>query len=749
MFHVCSSYLSLHYTVSGDEAMDKLGYNVTVSISNVTLQGSPATGKTSVVDLAMGRPPAVDCHSTGVAEPPSCSIIVGDDSSEDVEWEELTPDRMLDMVCETIEALAKPVDEHPEPAVLQHETGAVQHDTEATPTDPLPLSPPHSSHHSPPPSSPHSPPPSSPHSPPPSSPPSSPPHSPPPHSPPPSFPPSSPSHSPPPSPLLGQTQAKHKRDFPQILTAIMQRLPEVRESTSLFHARLILMSDSGGQPNYLDVFPLFVRNKCLALFTLKLNEPLHAIPQFSYCIHGHPISMADTMLQYSQGQLLESLAKSMTSFLPSLSQSSGCHGNACFAVVGTFVDRMDECVDESLDDKNTSLAQSLKAYEQLRMNYKGKAILPINAIESNEKQRRQYMMELRQLISESPSVEVTIKLRWFAFYLSLLSKAEQRAILSLQECLDIGRSLDMDEQETRTAITFFHNLNLILHYQTDELDMFVIIKLKPILDLVSLLIGASFLNEDELRDLFGINLPSDVREDFQQYGLLEQQTLEECFHSKFPELLNAEAFINLLAEVKAIAVIENSNAFFMPCVLRYASKEEECMVMKGRHVSCPWMVRLRNRCGSQELYVPLPPAFSSTLIVLLFSSDMFCIIDNRRQYRNVFSFGFHNGGDVTIVERLVQLEIYYSFSDSECSILRSHILEAILETEKRLSFDIDSITIEDSFPCSCSSSPQSESRHILCKPTSGPPLAAQCEQTKKKCKLTKQQLCWLPPGMPL
>ena len=499
--------------MSSDEAMDKLGYNVTVSISNVTTQGPPATGKTSVIDLAMGRPPAVDRHSTGVAEPPSCSIIVGDDSSEDVEWEKLTPDRMLDMVCETIEALAEPVDHlgTERHAVLQ------QHETGATPTL------------------------------------------------------SDPAHSPPGA--AGHTPAtKHRpRDFPQILTAIMQRLPKVRGSTRLFRTRLLLMSDSGGQPNYLDVFPLFVRNKCLALFTLKLNEPLHAIPQFSYCIQGHSISMADTMLQYSYWQLLESLAKSMSSFLPSLSQSSGCCGNARFAVVGTFADRMDECVSESLEDKNTILAQSLKAYERLRINYKGKAILPINAVTSDKKQtRRQYMMELRRHISKSPSVEVTIKLRWFGFYLSLLSssKAKQRAILSLQECLDIGRSLDMDEQETRKAITFFHNLNLILHYQTDELDMLVIINLKPILDLVSLTIGVSFIDEDELHDFFSIDLPAGAREHFQQHGCFDRRTLHECF--QFPRLLNADAFINLLAEVKAVAIIKNSNAFFMPCVLRYA-----------------------------------------------------------------------------------------------------------------------------------------------------------------------------------
>ena len=662
--------------------MDKLGYNVTVSISNVTTQGPPATGKTSVIDLAMGRPPAVYRHSTGIAEPPSCFIVVGDDGSEDVEWEELTPDRMLDMVCETIKALAKPIDhlgtEQRRDAVLQ------QHETGATPTF------------------------------------------------------SDPAHSPPAGPGAA---TKYRRDFPQILTDIMQRLPKVRGSTHLFRTRLLLMSDSGGQPNYLDVFPLFVRNKCLALFTLKLNERLDAIPQLSYCIRGHPISMADTMLQHSYRQLLESLAKSMSSFLPSLSPSSDCHGNAHFAVIGTFADKVDECASESLDDKNTSLAKSLKAYERLRINYKGKPILPINAIISDKKKRRQYMMELRRQISKSPSIEVTIKLRWFGFYLSLLSssKAKQRAILSLQECVDIGRSLNMDEQETRKAITFFHNLNLVLHYQA-----LVIIELKPILDLLSLLIGVSFINEDELHDLLGINLPAGAREHFQQHGCFDRHTLAECF--QFPRLLNAEAFINLLAEVRAVAIIDKSNDFFMPCVLRCASKEEERKIMKGQRPSCPWIVRLKTEQASQYLYIPLPPAFSPVLIVSLLSSDLFFIVSDQLQYRNIFVLRYHSGGDIVIIERQLQLEIYYSFSDSECSVIRSLIHKTILETEKRLSFDVDSITIEDSFPCSCN--PQIESRHILYKPSIP---RAKCKLTRKRCALREQELRWLQStaGMPL
>ena len=57
-----------------------------------------------------------------------------------------------------------------------------------------------------------------------------------------------------------------------------------------------------------------------------------------------------------------------------------------------------------------------------------------------------------------------------------------------------------DLQEYGNHFLESHNLNLILHYQTDELDMLVIINLKPILDLVSLTIGVSFIDEDELHD---------------------------------------------------------------------------------------------------------------------------------------------------------------------------------------------------------------------------------------------------------
>ena len=697
-----------------DEAKKELGYNVTVSIMNVTVQGLPDTGKSSLIDLAMGKRPDLDRQSTGVAEPPQCFIVVGDDSSENFEWETLPPHRMLEALCKTIQnQLAEPVnDQLKTESAVQHETGATS--TRPTPffsdTSSSPIS--HSDSH-----------PQSaisllvaPFAP--------------------SLAPVAPSLAPLALPLLpGQAPlTKPKRDYPQILKDIIKRLPEVNEPTTLSEARLILMSDSGGQPNFLDVFPLFVRNKCLAIYTLKLNERLDATPKISYRVKDRSISMANT---YSYWRLLESLAKSMS------------HLNAQYAIYGTFLDKKDQCV-ETIEEKNKYIANHLKAYDNVRFNRKGDAaIFPVNTITEDASLREEFWKELRQLIknAEHLCIKKDIKLLWFAFYLSLLSSAEdkQRAILSMKECLDIGRSLDMNDQETKEAIMLFHDLNLIFHCLRSELDSFVIIKLECIFELVSCLICGP---ESELCGHFGIKLPHGVQKDFQEYGRLNQEILEKYFRCKFPKPFNAKDCVSLLAELKAIAITDKStNAFFMPCVLRYASTEEESNI-STRH--CPWIIRLVSKIDGRKNVVPLPPSFTPTLIVLLLSRTSFSI--DKAQYRNIFTLQFSDRGDVIIIERQLQLEIYYSFStervDSECFDISTDIREAIRGTKEQLSIP-DTVKIEESFPCLCS--PQTEDKpqalHTLCQTISGEPPCARCSISRCECVLNPQELRWIVQGM--
>ena len=687
-----------------DEAKNRLDHYVTVEISNVSIHGFPATGKTSVIRLAMGLGllPDEDQDSTGVAEPPSGSIIFGD-RTDDAEWKEFTAKGMLEALYKSVKIQAKPV-----------VTAEVKH--RAQPTSSLPRLTPSISL----PSSPFSPPSPSPL-------------------------PSQPSPSrPSPSSIEDTSATKHKDKIPLILIDIIKDLAKIRGSSRVFSTRLILISDSGGQPNYMDVFPLFVHSGCLALFTLKLNECLDDIPKLSYRKRGK--EMTDmAKVQCSHKQLLESLVKSMSSFHPSLTQSSDSCRNAYFAVIGTFADKVDECKSESLVEKNKELAESLKAYKELQIC---QGILPINAITDNDKQRKKHMIELRRLINKSLPVQFNIKVLWFGFYLCLKSKSkeEERPILLLKECMDIGKELGMEEKKTREAIQFFHKLNLLLHCPTDALDNFVIINLTPIFDLVSQLISASFFNEYDFSEDFQLQLTVAEREKLKKHGSFSQQTLEENF--TLPEPLNAKAFIDLLAEVKAVAIIEHSKqpqTIFMPCLLNYATEKEEEESMKAPY---PLILRLKSVTHG---CVPLPPGFSPTLIVLLLSSRLFSINHDDKQYRNIFVLRrCRSKGIVTIIERRVQLEIYFKLKgcgDREWYDIQSDVYKQMHKAGKRLGFDKNSIDIESSFPCSCDP-PSPNYYHIASESASGQYTGlAWCEEIKDGCKLKGEELRWLLPGM--
>ena len=72
------------------------------------------------------------------------------------------------------------------------------------------------------------------------------------------------------------------------------------------------MTDSGGQPPFLDASALFLRNNSLQIFPLKLNEPLNHRPEFSYFIDGKPASFTNPNLHLTNQQIIETMAKSVS-----------------------------------------------------------------------------------------------------------------------------------------------------------------------------------------------------------------------------------------------------------------------------------------------------------------------------------------------------------------------------------------------------------------------------------------------------
>ena len=375
-------------SINPDDVMSSLGVTVIMNITNIATRGYPGTGKTSILDLAMGKEPAPQRNSTACIDPPSRYMLISseaDSKAAQVEWEKVTTDKMFEMVCG---AVKKTIEESPLDKPLVH------------------------------------------------------------------------SDKPAALPVVW---------FPDLL----KKLYSSKSSGVIFNSHWMMVTDCGGQPPFLDATALFLHNSCLQIFPLKLNEHLSEIPKFSYLFNGKSANSDQFHAMLSNQQTMETLVKSTASIQPPYTPSATeCPKGAKFTIVGTFEDKAHHC-SETVAEKETILKLVLEPYEAFRVQLGSKVILPINAVTANIEERKESAKKLRRLLEKANvTMKVEVKLRWFGFLrLSMLAIAEKdgKAILTLSECYRLGDSLGMDKSETMQAIQFFHDISLIMHFDTPKL----------------------------------------------------------------------------------------------------------------------------------------------------------------------------------------------------------------------------------------------------------------------------------------
>ena len=659
-----------------------------MEITNVGTQGYPGVGKTSVLRLASGKKPAPMRNSTDCVDEPSRYLMI-DSTTEGVEWENVTTDKMFKMVCE---AMKKTIEDNP-PDTAESIATASQ-STSGTDHELLPQA----------------------------------------------------SNS-----TLSSAETEPSPDssysgftvFPKLL----KKLSTSDSSEVIFNSHWMMVTDCGGQPPFLDAAALFLRNSCLQIFPVKLNEPLNNIPKYSYFYNGVCVSFDEDCVPLTHKQIIETLAKSVASIQPPYTPSATeCPKGAKFTIVGTFEDEAHKCE----EDKESILKEVLEPYEPFRVQLGKKVILPVNAAvidTETKKERTESAKKLRRLFQKADvSLKVDVKLRWFGFLLSLLTIAEDehKAVLTLNECYKLGGTLGMDKSETKQAIQFFHDISLIMHFDTPKLKDSVIIDTKPVLNKLSRLISVSFLDEEFLADHYDIVLPSGAKKLLQQHGRFSRDTLEKCV--QFTEPITLQFFLDILDHIKIVVAIDKEFAtnkeseYFMPCALSYAP---EASVSES---SPPWVIRLRVRRGVEDVYIPIPVGYLPAVVVFLLTEFSSHFSTNRRhkQNRYMIKLRYKYGGYVYLIERHLQLEIYFSFCkqlSQDCTTIRNHVLESIRLTEEKLHIIQEgksAIIKVDSFLCSCGKG----SAHHTCAYNADSGIL-ECEETGELCILSTQHSRWL------
>ena len=661
-----------------------MGAIVKMEITNVGTRGYPGVGKTSVLDLATGKVPAPTRTSTDCIDPPSRYLMI-DSAKEGVEWEHVTRDKMFELLCKAMKE-----------AIEKERIGTTVITTDQSTSDTED------------------------------------------------------------DQLLSQTNnsttAPLDEPTSSVFPDLLKELSNTEKSGVIFDSHWMMVTDCGGQPPFLDAAALFHRNSCLQIFPVKLNERLDKTPDLTYFVKNERASFDEDCVPLTHKQIIETLAKSVASIQPPHTPSATNYPKgAKFTIVGTFEDKAHECRDETIEEKESILKQVLKPYEPFRVQLGKKVILPVNAALGKKaddtevvdavviEERAKLAKRLRLLFKKADvSLKVKMNLRRFGLLLNILmiAEKEKKAVLTLDQCYKLGNTLGMGQSETKQAIQFFHDISLIMYFDTPKLRDSVIIDTKPVLCKLSRLISASFLEELFLFDHYDIVLPNGAKELLQFHGRFSVDTLKKC-DVKLNKHITLSFFLDILEHVKIILHVATDKEYFMPCALSYAP---EPSVSES---SPPWVIRLQR--NDKEIAIPIPVGYLPAIVVFLLTefSSHFSTDRCKRQYRNLITLRYKRLGDVYLIERHLQLEIYFSgFKQlsQDCMTIRDLVLKSIKLTEEKLHIIQGAITKVDSFLCSCGKG----SAHHTCayNPLSG---ILECEEKEigESCKLDSSHMLWL------
>ena len=169
----------------------------------------------------------------------------------------------------------------------------------------------------------------------------------------------------------------------------------------LYKLRWNRLTDSGGQPQFLEVLPIFLHHISLGIFVIKLNERLDAFPMIEF--YNHTGNSVGTPYKscYSQEQVIRH-------FMRALISQGGRGMGVKFLFIGTHRDRMEESKDESIQDKNEKIKEIITSFN-MKDNVICRGLNPIFAINAKNPDKSDWkvMKRVRRELVKSADVPPT------------------------------------------------------------------------------------------------------------------------------------------------------------------------------------------------------------------------------------------------------------------------------------------------------------------------------------------------------
>ena len=342
--------------------------------------------------------------------------------------------------------------------------------------------------------------------------------------------------------------------------------PYGHRAKKAFKRDRITLIDTGGQPQFHEVLPMFMGDTSASMFTIKLDDSLddHPLIEF-YDDSGHLVGSYRS--PFTNQQILMMCMRVIQSQV-SQSQEGLCPTPI---FVGTHKDLEQQCESESREEKNQKIHKMLPPAVQENTIYCDERlkelIFAVNA-KTPGPQEKKIAAELRRVIVERSRVKPKrIPLRWHALELALqkLMLELGRGVLSKAEGLAVAQRFHFTNESFEEALKYLDNLSILFYYK-DVLPDVIFCDPQVLLDKVTELVEYSYrLQTAACRQ---IATEGKLRK-FRDQGIvtLEFLSKKEFRRHYVPDLFGPGDLLRLFKKLLIVSPITEGE-FLMPCLLR-------------------------------------------------------------------------------------------------------------------------------------------------------------------------------------
>ncbi|XP_019862355.1 PREDICTED: uncharacterized protein LOC109590966 [Amphimedon queenslandica] len=456
--------------------------------------------------------------------------------------------------------------------------------------------------------------------------------------------------------------------------------------------------DSGGQPAYRELLPLFTRAAALNIITIDLTKGLDEKCKFQYRISQNT-SPINTNRQYTNRDMICSTISSGAMLSPvKFPYVTGMPDHPHYLILGTRKELVDE---KNLKEMNESLKEYKANNKVISYNEdEGSIIFPVNTLlPAGSKEREEASIQLCTTISNfGVAMTIQLPIQLFAFEIALQLKAEKkkRSFLTKEEVTEIGTSLQLDkESDINEALQYLHNVTIILYYrEVDILKDLIFVDPKPILDVLSRLIAITYVNHDKLQQIANPPPSIDERKTLKNFGYFKVDIFKNIGKQIFNKNFNSSHMIALLKHLHIIAEVGEEGNYFFPCAL--PSYDKLC---DSPTEIQPLFIAWEIKNGSTTTLAIPQGLFPLTIVHLLEQKDDkvdFCPdpADNKMEYyrcHNAMSLRVHQKIYIHIINHYTHIEIRLDKCKKSCLQIRDLVKEAIESSCKDLNCKDDHI----------------------------------------------------------